>query len=207
MSHFSIGTRALTVMFIACGLAEARPLNVRDSSPAAEAIVDGRNAQYVVRFDGWVDHGASQMDITENGKVSSHSFRPGTASPMFWPPRPLHWLRADTSSIGMRNRFLTAISRTGSFLSRSRGDFDRSYGLRPAHRDDCDDRTYGDARSSATQPTLMGNPNADQLCSPAVCGASSPLLPVRRVREQIFEQLTPIRAIVSVNGDDGPCAY
>ena len=69
MSHFSIGTRALTVMFIACGLAEARPLNVRDSSPAAEAIVDGRNAQYVVRFDGWVDHGASQMDITENGKV------------------------------------------------------------------------------------------------------------------------------------------
>ena len=31
--------------------------------PAAEAIVDGRNAQYVVRFDGWVDHGASQMNI------------------------------------------------------------------------------------------------------------------------------------------------
>jgi hypothetical protein len=35
----------------------------------AEAIVDGRNAQHVVRFDGWVDHGASQMDITENGKI------------------------------------------------------------------------------------------------------------------------------------------
>jgi hypothetical protein len=31
--------------------------------------VDGRNAQYVVRFDGWVDHAASRMDITENGKV------------------------------------------------------------------------------------------------------------------------------------------
>ena len=46
MSLFSIGTGALTVIFLACGLAEARPLNVRDSSPAAEAIVDGRDAQY-----------------------------------------------------------------------------------------------------------------------------------------------------------------
>ena len=31
--------------------------------------MDGRNAQYVIRFDGWVDHGASQMDVTENGKI------------------------------------------------------------------------------------------------------------------------------------------
>jgi len=66
---FLLGTGVLTLMFAACGLAEARPLHVHDSSPAAEAIVDGRNAQYVVRFDGWVDHGASQMEITENGKI------------------------------------------------------------------------------------------------------------------------------------------
>lgn len=59
----------LAVLFVACGPAEARPLHVRDSTPAAETIVDGRNAQYVVRFDGWVDHAASRMDITENGKV------------------------------------------------------------------------------------------------------------------------------------------
>ena len=69
MSHFLLGAGVLTVMFTACGPAKARPLHVRDSSPAAEAIVDGLNAQYVVRFDGWVDHGASQMDITENGKI------------------------------------------------------------------------------------------------------------------------------------------
>jgi methionine-rich copper-binding protein CopC len=69
MSHLSPGVWALPVMLMMCGSAEARPLNVRDSSPEAEAILDGRNAQYVIRFDGWVDHGASQMDITQNGKV------------------------------------------------------------------------------------------------------------------------------------------
>ncbi len=40
-----------------------------NSFPAAEAILDGRNAQYIVRFDGWVDHSASQMDVTEDGKI------------------------------------------------------------------------------------------------------------------------------------------
>ena len=69
MSQFSLGARVLIVMFETCGLAQARPLNVRDSFPAAEAILDGCNAQYVIRFDGWVDHGASQMDVTENGKI------------------------------------------------------------------------------------------------------------------------------------------
>jgi methionine-rich copper-binding protein CopC len=62
--------RVLAVLlFVVCGPADARPLHVRDSTPAAETIVDGRNAQYVVRFDGWVDHATSRMDITENGKV------------------------------------------------------------------------------------------------------------------------------------------
>ena len=69
LSYISRGARVLAVLFVACGPAEARPLHVRDSTPAAETIVDGRNAQYVVRFDGWVDHAASRMDITDNGKV------------------------------------------------------------------------------------------------------------------------------------------
>jgi methionine-rich copper-binding protein CopC len=56
-------------MYMACGLGDARPLNLRDTSPKGEATVDGRNAQYVIHFNGWVDHEASQMDITENGKV------------------------------------------------------------------------------------------------------------------------------------------
>lgn len=52
-----------------CGLAEARPLEVRESYPAKMMIVDGRNTQYIVRFDGWIDHAASQLDITANGKI------------------------------------------------------------------------------------------------------------------------------------------
>ena len=69
MSQFSLGARVLIVTFVTCVVAQARQLNVRDSFPAAEAILDGRNAQYIIRFDGWVDHGASQMDVTENGKI------------------------------------------------------------------------------------------------------------------------------------------
>jgi methionine-rich copper-binding protein CopC len=32
-------------------------------------IVDGRDAQYVVRFDGWVDHAMSKLDVSSNGKI------------------------------------------------------------------------------------------------------------------------------------------
>ena len=69
MSRFPLTAQALVVMAATCGPAEARPLHVRNSFPAAEAILDGRNAQYIVRFDGWVDHGASQMDVTEDRKI------------------------------------------------------------------------------------------------------------------------------------------
>lgn len=83
-----------------CGLAEARSLSVRDSFPAAEAMLDGRNAQYIIRFDGWVDHGASQMDIIENGKiveplVPTHESEPdvlAASAPALPPGRhQLHW--------------------------------------------------------------------------------------------------------------------
>jgi methionine-rich copper-binding protein CopC len=51
-----------------CG-AWSRPLKLLESLPAAEAIVDHDNAQYVVRFDGPVDHRASRLIITQNGRV------------------------------------------------------------------------------------------------------------------------------------------
>jgi methionine-rich copper-binding protein CopC len=38
--------------------------------PAAQAIVDGNNAEYVVRFDGLVDHRASRMWITQGDRVA-----------------------------------------------------------------------------------------------------------------------------------------
>jgi len=69
MSNVLLSAGALIVMVTVCGVAEARPLNVRDSAPAAGAIFDDRNRQYVIRFDGSVDHRASRIEIIQEGKV------------------------------------------------------------------------------------------------------------------------------------------
>jgi methionine-rich copper-binding protein CopC len=83
-----------------CGMSEARPLTVRQSYPAAEMIVDGRNTQYVLRFDGWVDHGASKLDVTANGQIVATLVPTGdsepnvlaSSSPLLAPGRyQLHW--------------------------------------------------------------------------------------------------------------------
>ena len=68
-SHISLGVWTLVSVVALCGLAEARPLSVRESYPAAEMIVDGRNAQYIVRFDGWIDHAVSRLEVTANDKI------------------------------------------------------------------------------------------------------------------------------------------
>lgn len=68
MTGRSLGVYVPMVMVVSCALAEARPLAVRTSFPVAETVLAGRNAQYVVRFDGWIDHGASQIEIIEDGK-------------------------------------------------------------------------------------------------------------------------------------------
>ncbi len=69
LSHISLGVWVLALLVAVSGLAEARSMKVRESYPATEMIVDGHNAQYMVRFDGWIDHAASQLNITANGKV------------------------------------------------------------------------------------------------------------------------------------------
>jgi hypothetical protein len=61
LSQTAFGIRVVALLVTVCGAAEARPLDVRESYPAAEMIVDGRSAQYVVRFDGPVDHAASRI--------------------------------------------------------------------------------------------------------------------------------------------------
>jgi methionine-rich copper-binding protein CopC len=68
-------------MLMVNGPAEARPLHVRDSFPLAEAILDGRNAQYVIRFDGLVDHAASRIDITSNNQVVETLVAVGDSAP------------------------------------------------------------------------------------------------------------------------------
>jgi methionine-rich copper-binding protein CopC len=46
-----------------------RTMQLTGSLPAAQAIVDHNNAQYVVRFDGPVDHRASRLVITQRNRV------------------------------------------------------------------------------------------------------------------------------------------
>ena len=65
-------TRAgLGLLFLPITLhgAIAKPMRLVESYPGAQAVVDGRNAQYSVRFDGLVDHRASRLFITQNGQV------------------------------------------------------------------------------------------------------------------------------------------
>ena len=44
-------------------------MQMMSSFPAAQETVDGRNTQYVVRFDMLVDHQASRLMIVQNGKI------------------------------------------------------------------------------------------------------------------------------------------
>lgn len=47
----------------------ARPTHVLSSTPVAEAVMHGDNAQYVVRFDGPVDHAEARLEILHHGQV------------------------------------------------------------------------------------------------------------------------------------------
>ena len=48
--------------------APARPLHAHSTFPAAETAVSGRNTQYIVHLDGWVDHAASRLAVAADGR-------------------------------------------------------------------------------------------------------------------------------------------
>ena len=50
-------------------LVTARSLHMRESRPSAEAVIQGRHAEYVIYFDGPVDHAASRLQITQSGHL------------------------------------------------------------------------------------------------------------------------------------------
>ena len=50
-------------------LVTARSLQMRESRPSAEAVIQGRHAEYVIYFDGPVDHAASRLQITQSGRL------------------------------------------------------------------------------------------------------------------------------------------
>lgn len=100
MTHISRSLLFVTAMVMACLPAEARTLHVRSSVPAGETIIDGRNMQYVIQFDGQLDHRTSRMEVISNGKVvealvSLRGSEPSTlvaAAPALTPGRyQLHW--------------------------------------------------------------------------------------------------------------------
>ena len=76
-----LGVAAIVTLFLASGRADAQPLHVRDSFPKADAVSDGGNAQYIVRFDGIVDHASSKIDITEDGKLVESLLPTGDSEP------------------------------------------------------------------------------------------------------------------------------
>ena len=125
--HISRGhARVLAVLFVVCGPATLARCMYANSTPAVETIVDGHNAQYVVRFDGWVDHAASRMDITENGKVveplvptldSEPDVLAASASELASGRYQLHWHAKSIPDGDFSD---------GSSPSRSRGDFGES---------------------------------------------------------------------------------
>jgi methionine-rich copper-binding protein CopC len=49
--------------------APARQMHVEASTPLAEAIMQGRNEQFAVRFDGPVNHARSHLEILRDGQV------------------------------------------------------------------------------------------------------------------------------------------
>ena len=60
---------ALAAFIVCKHAAIAGTLHVRDSEPAADAIIHGRHAEYVIRFDGPVDHISSRIEITQSGHL------------------------------------------------------------------------------------------------------------------------------------------
>ena len=49
--------------------AQARALHLLEASPTAHAIIYGDHAEFVVRFDGPVDHVASRLEIVQSGRM------------------------------------------------------------------------------------------------------------------------------------------
>jgi methionine-rich copper-binding protein CopC len=65
-------TRASVAAFVLLMLsasASGREMHVATSTPAADVVMHGRNMQYLVRFDGPVDHIRSRLEILHDGQV------------------------------------------------------------------------------------------------------------------------------------------
>jgi methionine-rich copper-binding protein CopC len=91
---------AIALLLMPSNRVLARPMHVLNSTPDAQAVMHGRNMQYIVRFDGPVDHAQSRLEIVHNGHVvqALHSLLDSAADVLFASasaPEPgdyvLHW--------------------------------------------------------------------------------------------------------------------
>jgi methionine-rich copper-binding protein CopC len=62
-----LGLALASLLF--AGAAQARPMQVLQTTPADNATIDSLNMQFVVRFDGDVDHRASRLYVTSGENV------------------------------------------------------------------------------------------------------------------------------------------
>jgi methionine-rich copper-binding protein CopC len=61
--------------------AVAEDLHIRASTPAAGAVLTGSHAEYVIRFDGLVDHESSRIYIVQSGRVVQSLIPRGDSAP------------------------------------------------------------------------------------------------------------------------------
>lgn len=59
----------IAALLTSAQVAVAGSPHMRDTMPAADAIVHGRHAEYIIRFDGPVDHIASHIEITQSDRI------------------------------------------------------------------------------------------------------------------------------------------
>jgi methionine-rich copper-binding protein CopC len=69
--HQIVGKWAILAMalLLAPQIAQARAVKMIDSQPQTETIIHGDHAEYVVRFDGPVNHYESRLEIVQGGRV------------------------------------------------------------------------------------------------------------------------------------------
>jgi hypothetical protein len=68
-THPTLSGSIIVLLLASASGASARPMRVVASTPAATTIMHGRNEQYVVRFDGPIDHSQSRFEILRDGRV------------------------------------------------------------------------------------------------------------------------------------------
>ena len=78
-SRLAAGLAATLIVSSASAVAEN--LHVRASTPSAGAVLEGRHAEYVIRFDAVVDHASSRIYVMQSGRLVQSLVPRGDSAP------------------------------------------------------------------------------------------------------------------------------